>query len=125
MHPTTKRKDEIQGIFLYTLKLQRDKYYVGISNNTDRRLKQHQRGKTVDFVKNNLPIDNFERTRLETSDRDLALQFETKKTIELIRKFGIENICGGAITGNLHERIAKFQDYFSKLGTQSFKVFNY
>ena len=51
MHPTTKRKDEIQGIFLYTLKLQRSKYYIGISNDPDRRLRQHQRGKTVDLLK--------------------------------------------------------------------------
>jgi len=42
-----------------------------------------------------------------------ALTLETKKTIELFHKNGIANVCGGAITGDFHDRIIRFKMYLT------------
>ncbi len=114
MNKTVKRNDE-KGIFLYILELQNGKYYVGITNNPEQRFGSHKMGQSVHFVKKNLPIIKTEKTLLRTRDRKRALKLESEKTIELIQKFGIENVCGGTIVGDYHERIGKFKAYMNRI----------
>jgi predicted GIY-YIG superfamily endonuclease len=109
MNATTKQNDEQNGIFLYVLELQNQKFYVGITNNPEQRFEAHRSGQSVTFVKKNLPIINIEKRLLKTTDRFEAERFETKKTINLIRKYGIANVCGGEIVGDYHDRILRFK----------------
>ncbi|NOZ45150.1 MAG: GIY-YIG nuclease family protein [Chlorobi bacterium] len=100
----TKYLDELRGIYLYILELQKCKYYVGITHNISERIDKHINAQTTDFVKQNLPIKNMTITLLETRDRKQALIIEDRKTIELIAKYGIENVYGGKISGNIARR---------------------
>lgn len=115
MNETTKKRDEKFGIYLYILELQNGKYYVGITNNPENRFRKHRSGKSYPFVNKNLPIINIQKRLLKTTNRNRTLQLETEKAVELIEKFGIANVCGGAITGDFHERIMKFKIYFNEL----------
>jgi predicted GIY-YIG superfamily endonuclease len=115
MNETIRKKDEQFGIYLYILELQNGKYYVGITNNPENRFRKHRSGKSLSFINKNLPIINIQKTLLKTTDRDRALTLETEKTIELIHKYGIANVCGGSITGDFHDRIIRFKMYFNEL----------
>jgi len=115
MNETIKKRDEVFGIYLYVLELQNGKYYVGITNKPENRFRNHREGKSLSFVKKNLPIINVQKTLLKTTNRDRAQKLETEKTVELIQKYGIANVCGGAITGDFHDRIIKFKMYFNEL----------
>ena len=44
-------------VSLYVLKLQHRCWYVGISANPERRIKQHFRGKGASFTKKHLPVE--------------------------------------------------------------------
>ena len=101
--------NDMKGICLYVLELRGGKYYVGITNNPSTRFHDHRCGRYHPFVKKNLPIKSIYTTLLKTTDRTQTLEIETDKTVELIAKYGIANVCGGVITGDFHERILKFK----------------
>jgi predicted GIY-YIG superfamily endonuclease len=92
---TTEQKDQLNGIYLYILTLSNGKYYVGITNNPEQRFETHRSGESVTFVNKNLPIISIEKKLLKTTNRFEAERIETKKTLSLIRKHGIANVCGG------------------------------
>jgi len=100
----TKYFDELLGIYLYTLELQEDKYYVGITHNPKERIRKHKTSKSNAFVKQNLPVKNYKIELLETTDRKEAFTIETQLTIDFINHFGIENVAGGRIVGDLRRR---------------------
>lgn len=112
---TTQRLDQENGIYLYVLELQNEKYYVGITHNPNDRFHNHKVGKSQKFVKENLPIKTIEIELLDTIDRQIALELETKKALELIEKYGFENVYGGAITGKYEKRIKRYYKNQSSL----------
>lgn len=113
MNETTKKRDEEFGIYLYVLELQHNKYYVGITNNPKNRFRDHREGQTSSFVKKNLPIIDIQKTLLRTSDRKKAEKIETKKTLKLMQKHGIDNVMGGILIGDYHDNIIKMKLYFN------------
>ena len=80
---------EEKFIYLYVLTLQNGKYYVGITSNPIERFKEHRNGKSTYFVKNNLPIIHIDQKLLRTIDRKQAEWIETKKALQLMKKYGI------------------------------------
>ena len=96
--------EKTSAIYRYVLELQEGKYYVGISQNPEYRIYQHDYGYSTKFVRKYLPIFDYEMEVLETTDWDEAEFEETNKAIELIAIYGVENVCGGAILGNTKER---------------------
>ena len=102
--------------YLYVLELSNGKYYIGITRNPMRRFKEHKNGKSNSFVKNNLPILGIKYKKLVLMDWYDALDQESLKTIELIEKYGIENVSGGTIIGELSTRIEKFNSTKKRLG---------
>lgn len=102
------------GVYLYVLELQNGKYYVGISRNPEYRFYEHKTGQTSKFVRQNLPVKNFRLKLLESTDWSDGLREETRITVKLIGKFGIENVYGGAITGDLKKRTIIFFNYINK-----------
>jgi len=110
--------------YLYVLELSNGKYYIGITRNPMRRFKEHKNGKSNSFVKNNLPILGIKYKKLVLMDWYDALDQESLKTIELIEKYGIENVSGGTIIGELSTRIEKFNSTKKRLGKNNFNHFD-
>jgi len=110
-----KINDVERGIYLYVLVLQNDKFYVGITNSPEKRFKKHRSGKSVKFINENLPIIDIRKILLATTSRYEACRIETKTTILLIQHYGIENVYGGYIWGDIDERISNLKIYYKKL----------
>ena len=106
--------EKTSAIYRYVLELQEGKYYVGISQNPEYRIYQHEYGHSTEFVRQYLPIIDYEVEVLETTDRDEALFEETNKAIELITIYGIENVCGGVILGNTKKREKTYKHELDK-----------
>lgn len=77
---------------LYILQLEDDKWYVGKSTDVAKRFKQHTEGKGSQWTREYAPIRLVE-TRPITSSHD-----ETNVTKDLMKKYGVDNVRGGAYT---------------------------
>ena len=104
MYKTKKRIDEKPKIYLYILELQYDKYYIGITSNLKKRMYDHGKGVASSFSRRYLPIKSQVIALLDTTNRGKALKLETNKTLEFIDLYGIENIAGGKIVGDLNRK---------------------
>jgi predicted GIY-YIG superfamily endonuclease len=75
--------------YLYVLKLQQEKWYVGKSANVERRFQQHKEGKGARWTQLHQPIELlYKRKLLNENDEDETTEFYMKK-------FGVENVRGG------------------------------
>lgn len=77
---------------LYVLQLANGKYYVGKSADVTKRFEQHRAGSGSAWTNLHKPIRILE-TRPLTSAHD-----ETNTTKDLMKKYGIDNVRGGAYT---------------------------
>lgn len=75
---------------LYILECEDNKWYVGKSTDVQRRFKQHTEGKGSEWTREYAPI-RIAETRPITSQHD-----ETNATKDLMKKYGIDNVRGGA-----------------------------
>jgi predicted GIY-YIG superfamily endonuclease len=75
---------------LYVLQLEDDKWYVGKTDDITKRYEQHKSGKGSVWTKEYKPIKLVE-TRTITSVHD-----ETNVTKDLMKKYGVDNVRGGA-----------------------------
>jgi predicted GIY-YIG superfamily endonuclease len=75
---------------LYILQLESGKYYVGKSANPAERYKQHIEGNGAAWTKKYKPV-KFLETRALTGTHD-----ETNLTKDLMKKYGVDNVRGGA-----------------------------
>jgi predicted GIY-YIG superfamily endonuclease len=75
---------------LYILQLEDDKWYVGKTDDVHKRFQQHLNGKGSIWTKQHTPNRIIE-TRPITSIHD-----ETNVTKDLMKKYGIDNVRGGA-----------------------------
>jgi hypothetical protein len=83
-------------VYIYILKLEYDKYYIGRSKNSDSRIRQHFRGGGSAWTTKYMPLSVY-----ETYD-NCDIYDEDKYTIMMMAKYGIENVRGGSfITINL------------------------
>jgi predicted GIY-YIG superfamily endonuclease len=101
---------------IYVLTLQNGKYYVGMSEQVGWRFIQHERGKSSSrFVQENKPIIKEEIVNSSHSNKEIVLYLETMKTMQLIKKYGIENVSGGFITGSLERRKQLYKSLSKKM----------
>ena len=77
---------------LYILQLEGGKYYVGKSENPAQRYRQHIEGNGAAWTKKHKPV-KFLETRALTGEHD-----ETNLTKDLMKKYGVDNVRGGAYT---------------------------
>lgn len=77
---------------LYILQLEGGKYYVGKTSDVKRRFEQHMRGSGSEWTKKYKPVKLLETRRI-TSEHD-----ENNVTKDLMKKYGMENVRGGAYT---------------------------
>ena len=76
-------------VSIYVLKLSKGKYYVGLTRNDFQRLVQHKKGNGAVWTKKYPPIEIY------SVQSDLKESDENRITLEMMKKFGIENVRGG------------------------------
>ncbi|MCP9751452.1 GIY-YIG nuclease family protein [Ferruginibacter sp. HRS2-29] len=65
--------------FVYILKCNDNSYYTGITNNLDRRLKEHQSGYgNVSYTKTRLPVTLVFSQQFHRADQAIALEKQIK-----------------------------------------------
>lgn len=98
-------KKAVNDYNVYILKLQNGKYYVGITPRINARKNEHKKGILSNpFVQNNLPIDVVYYRNLQTKNVKIAEKIEGYYTVLFIKRYGIKNVLGGHIMGNLEKR---------------------
>lgn len=75
---------------LYVLQLAGGKYYVGKTTDVKNRIEQHMAGKGSEWTRLHKPVKVLETRRLKDQ------YDETNTTKEYMKKYGIENVRGGA-----------------------------
>ena len=84
---------------LYVLKLEQDKYYVGITSKTvEVRFKEHLDGRAANWTKKYKPISIEHSRLLGVLSREDAEAIENKTVREYINTYGINKVRGGDIT---------------------------
>ena len=76
--------------YIYVLKLEEDKYYVGRTSNILIRIEQHFKGEGAIFTKAFKPIKVIEL------NEELTKQDERNKTLEYMKIYGWQNVRGFA-----------------------------
>lgn len=89
-------KSIIKHYWLYILKLEQNKYYVGLSTNPSRRIQEHKNGfYSAQFVKKFNYVDNLPFIDLGNVTFDEAKHLENLKTLEFMKLYGYQNVRGG------------------------------
>jgi predicted GIY-YIG superfamily endonuclease len=83
--------------FLYVLELQNKKHYVGVTQNIDRRFEEHKSGHGAAWTKTH-PVIQVVMT-MTVSDETCHMQ-ETRKTLQLMWKHGVNNVRGAEFCEN-------------------------
>lgn len=100
--------------WLYVLKLEQDKWYVGITSKTPKhRFLQHIHGFAgANWTRKYHPLEIHDKHYLGEVPLGQAQAYENTVTREYIRKYGIDNVRGGDITSTskLVERFGYFMD---------------
>lgn len=97
MFTTAKKKH----YWLYVLRLQQNKYYIGITSRKDpsSRIREHMNGfYSAQWTKKYKPIECTEKIDLGMLTEDQAYSQENKRTLQYMAKYGVNNIRGANST---------------------------
>lgn len=93
------RNQSADEIYIYVLLLENGKYYVGQSNDIQRRLRNHfSSSKSVPWTRLHKPIRIYKKYRTGTNNPIMALKQENAQTLECIITYGWRNVRGGDFT---------------------------
>ena len=86
--------------YLYVLKLEKDKYYVGITSQTvEKRFNEHKTGiRAANWTKKYKPVQIIHSRQLGVMNKADAEAIENKTVREYINTYGINRVRGGDIT---------------------------
>lgn len=99
---------------LYVLRLEQNKWYVGItSHTTQHRFQQHVRGYGSNWTRKYKPIEVFDTKDLGNCDIAQAELFEGRATRKYMEKYGDNNVRGGDLTST-EEYIRRFGYLYPK-----------
>jgi hypothetical protein len=79
-------------VYIYILKLEQNKYYIGKTNNPSYRIQNHDNGNGSFWTRKYKPI-NIEKIIPDCDDYD-----EDKYVIQYMDKYGISNVRGGSFS---------------------------
>lgn len=80
---------------LYALKLEKGRFYIGRTEDSIERVKQHIQGKGAHWTRLHAPIGLIECRPCRGSNNQEADQSETLWTLEYMRRYGWRNVRGG------------------------------
>lgn len=90
------KRHKADEIFIYVLRLENGKYYVGQTNDLQRRFRNHlSKSSGAEWTRLHRPIEILSRFRTGLNDPDLALRYENERTLRCIEEFGWKNVRGG------------------------------
>ena len=101
MTDTPTLKNEVKKNWnLYVLRLEHDKYYVGITTLTpEKRMQQHVDGfMGARWTAKHRPLEVMEQQNLSMMTKHEAELIENKKTRELMHQYGDNNVRGGDLS---------------------------
>ncbi|HEX5456459.1 MAG TPA: GIY-YIG nuclease family protein [Candidatus Saccharimonadales bacterium] len=93
-------KEEMKHFWLYVLRLEQGKYYIGITSrkNPEQRIEEHMRGfYSAQWVKRYKPIEPLEIISLGLLTTSEAEQLELKRTLQYMKKYGYQNVRGAKL----------------------------
>lgn len=96
---------------LYILKLEQDKWYVGITSKTvEYRFKQHKNGFGANWTRKYKPLEIVDTKDLGECEVEKAQLFEGRVTREYMEKYGDNTVRGGDLTDveNYYRRFGHF-----------------
>jgi len=100
--------------WLYVLKCEHDKWYVGISTNVEKRFQQHKAGFAgAHWTKLHTPETIYYTENLGVVDVDRAQLYEGRVTRKYMEKYGDNNVRGGDLT-DVDEYMRRFGRFFRK-----------
>lgn len=117
---------------LYVLALEGNKFYVGITKDIERRVAEHKSGIGASYTHKNRPLGIVYKKTLKTKYKKTAEERENNTTIDLMKKYGIDNVRGGdycqvdtdkmvrCMNSKLYRSI--IEAYESKSSLESYKV---
>lgn len=82
-------------IFLYALRLEGNKYYIGMSRDVEKRFKKHLAGKGAAWTKAHRPLEIIEQVNTDLTDESDVAVLEDEMTFRYARMYGIESVRGG------------------------------
>jgi len=82
-------------LYIYALALENGFFYVGMTDNFERRFRQHKEGIGADWTALYRPIRALHCVCTGTSDRSQAAKLEDKVTLELMLQHGADKVRGG------------------------------
>lgn len=103
----------IKHYWLYTLRLEKGKYYVGITSrkNPNDRINEHMNGfYSAQWVKKYKPIEPIEVIDMGNITKEEAERLELERTLQYMEKFGHQNVRGGRL--NYSGKYIKIGDRF-------------
>lgn len=80
---------------LYALRLECGKYYVGFTNDVDRRFKRHSKGKGAMWTRMYKPLEIIEVREIPLDQHARVAFLEDDMTVEYAMKYGSEHVRGG------------------------------
>ncbi|MEK4302437.1 GIY-YIG nuclease family protein [Oceanobacillus sp. FSL W8-0428] len=89
-----RKKNQRNIWFLYVLKLEHEKIYIGITNNPRKRIMQHYDGVGAKVTKAFRPIKILDVIK-STSSREYVEQIENDVTENMRAQYGERNVYGG------------------------------
>lgn len=96
---------------LYVLKLQEGKYYVGTTHNVEKRYQMHKTGKGAEWTKIYPPVKILSIKQYNFCDPKKALLEEDGMTIQMMKKYGRNNVRGGRFVAVEQEKIDELLGY--------------
>ncbi len=89
------KKERDHSYYVYVLELEQGKYYVGLSHSAKKRFKRHKQGKGAKWTQIYKPIRIIYCQSTGYTSYEKAGPFEDDKTLELMEKYGRDNVRGG------------------------------
>ena len=108
---------KLRHYWLYILKCDQDKYYIGVTSKTPEvRMQEHIKGiRSVKWTMKYKPIKLIDRKDLGTMTYKNAEKFENKVVRACIKQYGINNARGGDLR-DTEDYIVRFGYIFDKSG---------
>ncbi len=102
--------------WLYVLRLEQGKYYVGITSQTPEiRMQEHVDGvRGAYWTKQYKPIEIFYKEQIGAMEKADAEKIENVSVRKYMKQFGLNNVRGGDLTGNL--TVSKTGEYSKFFG---------